>query len=146
MKKLLIATLLTLGLPSVAYGATPKTVPNAIIQQANKEMKSAFCQDGRQGIIKLVSNCYLESDNKDKCMLEDSVLIVFDKQMDDLFKAQSGKGVPPDDFLSDIAVDTRARIYFNPRFGSVKNAMKYFSKAGNTIINNMVDCPNSNQQ
>ncbi|CAI3941655.1 unnamed protein product [Commensalibacter communis] len=140
MKKLLLASVLTLALPAVAYGTTSKTLPNTTIQQAKKEMKDAFCQDGRQGVIKLVSNCYLESNNKDKCMLEDSVLIVFDKQMDDMFKAQSGQGVNPDGFLSDTAVETRARIYFNPRFGSVKNAMKYFSKAGNDIINTMREC------
>lgn len=144
MKKILLATVLAFGLPAIAYSLPPKTLPNSTFQQANKEITNAFCQNGRQGVIKLVSSCYLESNNKDKCMLEDSVLIIFDKQMDDISKSQGNDGVTPDKFLSNSAIETRARIYFNPRFGSVKNAMKYFSKAGNTIMNNMANCANIN--
>lgn len=141
MKSILCATVLAFSLPLVAHAA-PQSVSNATIQQARKEVKKAFCNHGRQGFIKLVSSCYLQSENKEKCMLEDAVLIVFDQQMDSLFKSQTGQGVQPDGFLSDTAIKTRTEMYYIPRFGSLEKAMIYFSKGGQIIINDLSKCQN----
>lgn len=149
MNKLLLASMLSLGLfiiPNVQaqkiYAKSQNIVSPATTKQVIKELKPIFCENGESGLIKHISNCYLTSDNKDKCMLEDSVLIVLHKQMSSLFKSQTGVGLPEDGFLSDPAVAERTKIYFNPRYGSVQNAMQYFSKPGINIINNITNCPN----
>ncbi|MDI2113085.1 hypothetical protein [Commensalibacter nepenthis] len=80
MKKLLLANILALGLPSVALANLEKTVPISTMKQVIKELKPVFCNNGESGLIKHVSNCYLTSNNKEKCMLEDTALIILHEQ------------------------------------------------------------------
>ncbi|MDI2113084.1 hypothetical protein [Commensalibacter nepenthis] len=61
--------------------------------------------------------------------------------MSSLFKSQTGADLPTDGFLSDPAVEERTKIYFNPYFGSVQNAMQYFNDSTRVIINNVTNCP-----
>lgn len=142
MKKLLLVTVLALGLPSLAYGNPQKTIPITTMKQVIKELKPVFCNNGESGLIKHISHCYLTSNNKEKCMLEDTVLIILHRQMSSLFKSQTGDGLPVDGFLSDPAIEERTKIYFNPYFGSVQNAMQYFDDSTRVIINNITNCSN----
>lgn len=142
MKNLLI--ICALFFPFVANAKPVKTVPTEIIHQAKYELIPAFCNAGKTGAEKVVSNCYLNNikgQGLARCMLEDSALIIFDNQMNDIIKAHTGKDIGESEgFLSDSAISSREKLYFLPNFGTMKKAMLYFDEGNKEIVSAMGNC------
>lgn len=122
------------------YAKSLETIPNIIIQQAQKEVKQTYCQNGIQGMVKLISNCYLQNSDKDICMLEDTSLVAFDYRINEKLKSQINASLPPEEFLASNIVEERVKKYYVPRFGNIDKALNYLDKGTTILFDEMAKC------